>query len=98
LRRLLLPALLVILTVVLLFRTPYPQMAVGFGVLAYAGIEIIRQGIAAIRTGELILPRRYGLNFNATGNTAVAQGWLRAGIGVVLLLAAATFGWNALAL
>ncbi|MBK8031189.1 MAG: hypothetical protein IPK17_17205 [Chloroflexi bacterium] len=96
-RRLILPIVLALITVLLLLRTTQPALALGFGVVTYGGIAIIQQALAAIRTRDIILPWRYGRDFSATGSVAVAQGWLRVVIGVVLVGAGVWFGVQALA-
>ncbi len=95
-RRLILPLILAIITGLLLLRTTQPPLALGFGVVTYGGIAFVQQALAAIRARELILPSRYGIDFHYTGTAAVAQGWLRLAIGVVLVGAGVWFGVQAL--
>ncbi len=95
-RRFILPVLLTLVTLILLLSTANPVMALGFGVVTYGGIAFMQQAAAAIRTRELSLPRRYGLNFYYTGTAAVAQGWFRLGVGALLVGAGVWFGAQAL--
>lgn len=96
-RRYLFPLLLVVITVLLALRASSPYAALGFGVLTYGAYGFMRHGLAGIREREVILPSRYGREFHYTGGAAVAQGWLRVGIGVALLVVAITLGVAALA-